>query len=108
MLRGERQIPQQLREFYRYLSQMHREGKITLREVGFAILSVSDNLSDRGYNPYLKNELVREIENKRWDLLMEGYREEVEFGTAGIRGKRGLEKDLRRKRFSGMPLILLI
>ena len=32
--------PQQLPGFYRYLSQMHREGKITLREVGFAILSV--------------------------------------------------------------------
>ncbi|MFA5437828.1 MAG: HAD-IIB family hydrolase [Candidatus Omnitrophota bacterium] len=102
-LRGERQIPQKLREFYRYLSERKGEGKISSREVGFAILSVSDNLNDRGYDPALRQELEREIENKRWDLLMESYREEAEFGTAGIRGKRGLEKDLDGESIPYLP-----
>ncbi|MCM8797676.1 MAG: phosphotransferase, partial [Candidatus Omnitrophica bacterium] len=102
-LRGERQIPDELREFYRYLFSKNQEGKITRQELGFAILSISDNLNNKGYNAGLREELKREIASQRWELLMESYREEVEFGTAGIRGKRGMAKDLDGEEIPFLP-----
>ena len=102
-MRRKDMIPEELREFYQYLSAKNKEGKISPQEVGFTILSISDNLENKGYNADLKEELKREISLKRWDLLMENYRQEVEFGTAGIRGKRGMEKDLDGEEIPFLP-----
>ncbi|MCM8827493.1 MAG: HAD hydrolase family protein, partial [Candidatus Omnitrophica bacterium] len=94
-LRGEEIIPDGLKSFYYYLIEEAGKGNITLNEVGLIILSITENLTLKGYDEDLKKKLNIELrDEKYWPLLLESYRKEIEFGTAGIRGRRGLEKDV--------------
>jgi len=102
--RGEEIIPKEIKEFYYYLLKEAGKGNISMQEIGFAIMSISENLSLLGYDKDLKDELKRELKDKKyWPLLMEGFRKEIEFGTAGIRGRRGLEMDIDNEELMYLP-----
>ncbi|MCF7916459.1 MAG: HAD-IIB family hydrolase, partial [Candidatus Omnitrophica bacterium] len=102
--RGDDIIPDRVREFYQYLLEQKEIGNISFYEVGFALFSICANLIFPGYNSALREELERELADKKmWAALMESYREEIEFGTAGIRGQRGWEKDINGKDIKFLP-----
>ncbi|MFO8052976.1 MAG: HAD-IIB family hydrolase, partial [Candidatus Omnitrophota bacterium] len=92
--RGDKIVPEEIKSFYNYLRKQNNIGNISPYEVGFAVYSICANLSFSGYNQDLREELKRELQDeKMWPTLMESYREEKEFGTAGIRGTAWLSKD---------------
>ncbi|MDD4295152.1 MAG: HAD-IIB family hydrolase, partial [Candidatus Omnitrophica bacterium] len=88
------QLPQDyiddgIKGFSEYLDTSLRRRLLKSYEVGFALFSLNKNLVLPGYDKDGKAVLRDLIVQEAWSELQEAYRSEIEFGTAGIRGKRG-------------------
>jgi phosphoglucomutase len=101
-------VPKKLAKFNNYLKQLLKGGKLGTAERGFALLSICENLTYEGYDSELKEVLEQLIEEtnggntKALEELYDAYRMEIDFGTAGIRGKRG-SKDFPQYRYLPGP-----